>query len=64
MTLENKLPDLPITAFFHLNPISRLDFGQSICYLASPIAKLWLREPYFFCLWRRADAGINQTKGT
>jgi len=36
----------------------------AILLSASSIARLLPRELYIFCLWRRADAGINQTKGT
>jgi len=42
----------------------RLDFTPSICYPASPIARLLPRERYIFAPGAAPPFGINQTKGT
>jgi hypothetical protein len=40
-----------------------MDFRTMICYPA-PNRKAVAARIEFFCLWRHADAGLNQTKGT
>jgi hypothetical protein len=58
-----KSPRLAHSGFFRPNPLVRMDFRAMICYPA-PNRKAAAARSEHFCLWRRAEAGLNQTKGT